>query len=329
MERIEKSLLSLLLMTAALFSASCDDDKKGEQNPVAVNYTIDFATVWQAVYHGDSYQNGEGCFRLVLTNADGDVLEVELISQKAAKPSAAMPQAGNYTAADTHRAGTFAAQTSFWETAKSGVEVRSTGPSGRKKKFTIRSGSMTLAPSAAGDGTYTLSGTVTDGDKATLSFSWSGALAFANESGDEDPIVYETLSLVYGDYYPNDYGIAADTYMLSGGNENVEMRSQLRSTPAADAASPLPSVGEYTIDLRSASGSYANEIFTFRSGYTSDSGKPNGTYWKTDEGTFIATSGSFTVSTVGSEWKIEGTLRDDKAGEAFLFTYTGSPNFRN
>ena len=151
-----------------------------------------------------------------------------------------MPEAGVYTAAETRRAGTFAPEASSWETAKSGVEVRSANQAGQKKKFAIRAGSMTLAPAASGDGTFTLSGDgtftlsgeVTDGDKTALSFSWSGALAFANESGEEDPVVYERLSMVFGDYYPDDYGIAADTYMLRGGNERVELHSQLRSVPS-------------------------------------------------------------------------------------------------
>ena len=214
-----------------------------------------------------------------------------------------MPEAGVYTAAETRRAGTFAPEASSWETAKSGVEVRSANQAGQKKKFAIRAGSMTLAPAASGDGTFTLSGEVTDGDKTALSFSWSGALAFANESGEEDPVVYERLSMVFGDYYPDDYGIAADTYMLRD--------------------------GKYTIDLRSEAGKYANETFTFRSGYISQSGRAAGTYWKTDEATYVATSGSFIVSTVGESWKIEGTLRDDGAEETFSFTYTGKPGFKN
>lgn len=329
MERIEKTLLLPLLAAAALYSASCSDDKEKEPPVRAVNYTLEFTTVAQAVYLGDKHQTGDGNFRLVLTNADGDVLEADLTSIKAPKPSAAMPEAGTYKAADTHRAGTFAPETSCWETAKNGVEVRSANQAGQKKRFAIRSGSMTLAPAASGGGTFTLSGEVTDGDKTTLTFSWSGALAFANESGDEDPIVYEKLSMVFGDYYPNDYGIAADTYMLSGGNERVELNSQLRSVPAADPAAPLPGDGEYTIDLRSEDGSYSNATFTFRSGYTSESGKAYGTCWKSDEGTYVATSGSFTVSTVGGNWKIQGTLRDDKAGKTFSFTYTGNPVFKN
>ena len=174
------------------------------------------------------------------------MLEADLTSVKAPKPSAAMPEAGVYTAAETRRAGTFAPEASSWETAKSGVEVRSANQAGQKTKFAIRAGSMTLAPAASGDGTFTLSGEVTDGDKTALAFSWSGALAFANESGEEDPVVYERLSMVFGDYYPNDYGIAADTYMLRGGNERVELHSQLRSVPAADPAAPLPSDGKYT-----------------------------------------------------------------------------------
>ena len=52
-------------------------------------------------------------------------------------------------------------------------------------------------------------------------------------------------------------------------------------------------------------------------------------YWKTDEATYVATSGSFTVSTVGESWKIEGTLRDDGAEETLSFTYTGKPGFKN
>lgn len=233
MERIEKTLLLPLLAAAVLSSASCSDDKEKEPPVRAVNYTIEFSTVSQAVYLGDKYQTGEGNYRLTLTNADGDVLEADLTSVKAPKPSAAMPEAGVYTAAETRRAGTFAPEASSWETVKSGVEVRSANQAGQKTKFAIRAGSMTLAPAASGDGTFTLSGEVTDGDKTTLSFSWSGALAFANESGEEDPVVYERLSMVFGDYYPDDYGIAADTYMLRGGNERVELHSQLRSVPAA------------------------------------------------------------------------------------------------
>ena len=318
-----------LLAAAVLSSASCSDDKEKEPPVRAVNYTIEFSTVSQAVYLGDKYQTGEGNYRLTLTNADGDVLEADLTSVKAPKPSAAMPEAGVYTAAETRRAGTFAPEASSWETVKSGVEVRSANQAGQKTKFAIRAGSMTLAPAASGDGTFTLSGEVTDGDKTALAFSWSGALAFANESGEEDPVVYERLSMVFGDYYPNDYGIAADTYMLRGGNERVELHSQLRSVPAANPAAPLPSDGKYTIDLRSEAGKYANETFTFRSGYISQSGRAAGTYWKTDEATYVATSGSFTVSTVGESWKIEGTLRDDGAEETFSFTYTGKPGFKN
>lgn len=124
---------------------------------------------------------------------------------------------------------------------------------------------MTLAPAASGDGTFTLSGEVTDGDKTALSFSWSGALAFANESGEEDPVVYERLSMVFGDYYPDDYGIAADTYMLRGGNERVELHSQLRSVPAADPAAPLPQRRQ--IHDRPAFGSLGNDANeTLRSG---------------------------------------------------------------
>lgn len=191
------------------------------------------------------------------------MLEADLTSVKAPKPSAAMPEAGVYTAAETLPGGNVRARRHpSWETVKSGVEVRSANQAGQKKKFAIRSGSMTLAPAASGDGTFTLSGEVTDGDKTALSFSWSGALAFANESGEEDPVVYERLSMVFGDYYPDDYGIAADTYMLRGGNERVELHSQLRSVPAADPAAPLPGDGKYTIDLRSEAGKYANETFT-------------------------------------------------------------------
>ena len=238
MERIEKTLLLPLLAAAVLSSASCSDDKEKEPPVRAVNYTIEFTTVLQAFYLGDRYRTGDGNYRLTLTNADGDVLEADLTSVKAPKPSAAMPEAGVYTAAETRRAGTFAPEASSWETAKSGVEVRSANQAGQKTKFAIRAGSMTLAPAASGDGTFTLSGEVNDGDKTALAFSWSGALAFANESGEEDPVVYERLSMVFGDYYPNDYGIAADTYMLRGGNERVELHSQLRSVPAADPAAP-------------------------------------------------------------------------------------------
>ena len=200
MERIEKTLLLPLLAAAVLSSASCSDDKEKEPPVRAVNYTIEFTTVLQAVYLGDKYRTGDGNYRLTLTNADGDVLEADLTSVKAPKPSAAMPEAGVYTAAETRRAGTFAPEASSWETAKSGVEVRSANQAGQKTKFAIRAGSMTLAPAASGDGTFTLSGEVTDGDKTALAFSWSGALAFANESGEEDPVVYERLSMVFGDY---------------------------------------------------------------------------------------------------------------------------------
>lgn len=328
MERIEKMLL-LLSLTAAATAVSCSDDKEQEPPAGAVNYTLEFTTVTQAIYYGDKYRTGDGCFHLVLTNADGDVLEAELMSAKAPKPSAAMPSTGTYTADDTHRAGTFVTSASFWETAKSGTEVRSTDQTGQKKRFTLRSGSMTLAAAPAGDGTYTLTGSVNDGDITTLWFSWSGALLFENESGDADPVVYQRLTMVFGDYYPNDYGIAADTYMFRGGNEKVELHSQFRSVPAADPAAPLPGDGKYTIDLRSEAGKYTNEPLTFRSGYISESGKASGTYWKTDEATYVATSGSFTVSTVGSNWKIEGIFRDDKAGEELAFTYTGTPVFKN
>lgn len=103
MERIEKTLLLPLLAAAVLSSASCSDDKEKEPPVRAVNYTIEFSTVSQAVYLGDKYQTGEGNYRLTLTNADGDVLEADLTSVKAPKPSAAMPEAGVYTAAETRR----------------------------------------------------------------------------------------------------------------------------------------------------------------------------------------------------------------------------------
>ena len=140
----------------------------------------------------------------------------------------------------------------------------------------------------------------------------------------------ERLSIVFGDDYPNDYGIAADTYMLRGGNERVE----LRSASSAACRPPIrrrrcPATANTSIDLRSEAGKYANETFTFRSGYISESGRAAGTYWKTDEATYVATSGSFTVSTVGEGWKIEGTLRDDGAEETFSFTYSGKPGFKN
>ena len=108
MERIEKTLLLPLLAAAVLSSASCSDDKEKEPPVRAVNYTIEFTTVLQAVYLGDRYRTGDGNYRLTLTNADGDVLEADLTSVKAPKPSAAMPEAGVYTAAETRRAGTFA-----------------------------------------------------------------------------------------------------------------------------------------------------------------------------------------------------------------------------
>ena len=101
----------------------------------AVNYTIEFTTVLQAVYLGDRYRTGDGNYRLTLTNADGDVLEADLTSVKAPKPSAAMPEAGVYTAAETCRAGTFAPEASSWETVKSGVEVRSANQAGQKKEI--------------------------------------------------------------------------------------------------------------------------------------------------------------------------------------------------
>ena len=84
MEKIEKTLLLPLLAAAVLSSASCSDVR-------AVNYTIEFTTVLQAVYLGDRYRTGDGNYRLTLTNADGDVLEADLTSVKAPKPSAAMP----------------------------------------------------------------------------------------------------------------------------------------------------------------------------------------------------------------------------------------------
>ena len=89
---IEAALMLLPLLAAAvLSSASCSDDKEKEPPVRAVNYTIEFSTVSQAVYLGDKYQTGEGNYRLTLTNADGDVLEADLTSVKAPKPSAAMP----------------------------------------------------------------------------------------------------------------------------------------------------------------------------------------------------------------------------------------------
>ena len=83
MERIEKTLLLPLLAAAVLSSASCSDDKEKEPPVRAVNYTIEFTTVSQAVYLGDKYQTGDGNYRLTLTNADGDVLEADLTSVKA------------------------------------------------------------------------------------------------------------------------------------------------------------------------------------------------------------------------------------------------------
>ena len=128
MERIEKTLLLPLLAAAVLSSASCSDDKEKEPPVRAVNYPIEFTTVLQAVYLGDKYRTGDGNYRLTLTNADGDVLEADLTSVKAPKPSAAMPEAGVYTAAETRRAGTFAPEASSWETAKaasrSGARIR-------------------------------------------------------------------------------------------------------------------------------------------------------------------------------------------------------------
>lgn len=87
MERIEKTLLLPLLTAAVLSSASCSDDKEKEPPVRAVNYTIEFTTVLQAVYLGDRYRTGDGNYRLTLTNADGDVLEADLTSVKAPKPS--------------------------------------------------------------------------------------------------------------------------------------------------------------------------------------------------------------------------------------------------
>lgn len=325
MKRIQKSL-ELLLFFAAVLLASCSDDKEKDPPLKAVNYTIDFTTVTKAVYLGDVYQSETGCYGITLTNADGDLLEVELVSLKAPKPSQAMPQTGAYTAAATHESGTFSAA-SYWETSKKGEEVRSTQQPGAKKRYMMESGTLSLVRSA--DGTCTLTGTVNDGGITHLAFSWSGRLAFVNESGETDPVEYQTLSLVYGDYYANDYGIAANTYMLSGGNERVELQSQLRSTAPADASAPLPSDGAYTIDLRSEQGQYTNGELTFRSGYTSSTGKASGTYWKTEDATYVATSGSFTVSTVGNEWQIRGILFDDHAGKTLAFNYTGTPVFRN
>ena len=91
MARIEKTLLLPLLAAAVLSSAACSDDKEKEPPVRAVNYTIEFTTVLQAVYLGDRYRTGDGNYRLTLTNADGDVLEADLTSVKAPKPSAAMP----------------------------------------------------------------------------------------------------------------------------------------------------------------------------------------------------------------------------------------------
>lgn len=331
MKRIENPL-NLLLFFAVVLLASCSDDKEGpaKQPPLqAVNYTIDFTTVTKAAYYGDKYQSETGSFVVALTNADGDVLEVELISLKAPKPSLALPQTGTYTSAGTHVSGTFTASASYWETSKAGEEVRSEQKPGTKKRYKIESGTVSLSESSSADGTYTLTGSVTDGNITHLAFSWSGILTFENESGETDPVEYETLSMVYGDYYADDYGIAANTYMLSGGNERIELKSQFRSTLPADASAPLPSDGEYTIDLRSAESTYSNGELTFRSGYASPTERASGTYWKTDEGTYLATSGSFTVSTTGGEWSIRGILRDDDAGETLAFTYTGTPNFRN
>ena len=87
MERIEKTLLLPLLAAAVLSSASCSDDKEKEPPVRAVNYTIEFTTVLQAVYLGDRYRTGDGNYRLTLTNADGDVLEADLTSVKAPKPA--------------------------------------------------------------------------------------------------------------------------------------------------------------------------------------------------------------------------------------------------
>lgn len=335
MERIKNTLMLLLLAIAALF-ASCSDDKdKPEPTPdptpdpivQAVNYTLDFTSVTKAAYLGDKYTSGDGNFHLALTNADGDVLELDLMSLKASKPSVAMPLAGTYTAAQTHKAGTYVASASFWQTSKKGTEVLKPAANiVQPKKFTIASGNVTLT--AKGDGTYTLAGVVSDGLITNLTFTWSGALSFVNESGDKDPIVYQTLTMVYGDYYTNDYSIPNDTYMLRSGNENYELWIRLRSIAPLDSSKLLPNDGEYTIDLRSADETYANNTFTFRSGYKSGSSAVN-TYWKTeDKSIYVATSGSFTVSTVGSDWKIQGTLRDDAAEKDFSFTYIGTPTFK-
>lgn len=321
----------MLFLSFATLAASCSDDKNdpAPEPPVkSVSYTLDFTTLSKAVYFGDKYQSGDDCFYLALSNADGDVLELELMSSRAPKPSASLPATGTYAAAATHKAGTLVASASFWQTAAEGVVERGTNQAGTKRKFTIRTGSVELSSAGAADGSFVLTGSVTDGNISSLAFSWRGALVFENLSGETDPVEYEILTGIFGDYYANDYGVASNTYMMQGGNENYEMRSQLRSSTPADPDSPRPCDGEYTIDLRSADGSYSNAEFTFRSGYFSDTGSAYGTYWKTEDATYVATSGSFTVSTVGSNWKIQGTLRDDEAQKEFSFTFTGSPGFR-
>lgn len=321
----------MLFLSFATLAASCSDDKNdpAPEPPVkSVSYSLDFTTLSKAVYFGDRYQSGDGCFYLALSNAEGDVLELELMSGKAPKPSAALPATGTYTAASTHKAGTLVASVSFWETDTEGVVERSANQTGTKRKFTILSGRVELSAAESADGSFLLTGSVTDGNIATLAFTWKGPLLFENQSGETDPIEYEVLTDVFGDYYANDYGVASNTYMIRGGNMNYEIRSQLRSSTPVDPNSPRPCDGEYTIDLRSADGAYTNAEFTFRSGYFSDSGSAYGTYWKTDDATYVATSGSFTVTTIGSNWKIQGTLRDDNARKEFSFTFTGSPGFR-
>lgn len=300
MERIEKTLLLPLLAAAVLSSASCSDDKEKEPPVRAVNYTIEFSTVSQAVYLGDKYQTGEGNYRLTLTNADGDVLEADLTSVKAPKPSAAMPEAGVYTAAETRRAGTFAPEASSWETVKSGVEVRSANQAGQKTKFAIRAGSMTLAPAASGDGTFTLSGEVTDGDKTALSFSWSGALALTafaacsnddNENGGDgketDPD-YLALPHAYGTYYHTYWGDAAGDYYLVLTDADLDQADaapykyrldiDFLSVLATDPKSARPLDGEYTIGK-----STDNKAGVFIEGFlgTDSFGMPAlfGTYW--------------------------------------------------
>ncbi len=57
--------------------------------------------------------------------------------------------------------------------------------------------------------------------------------------------MYERLSMVFGDYYPNDYGVRRRHSLLLRGGERVELHLAACSVPAADSERCLGD-GKYT-----------------------------------------------------------------------------------